>query len=170
MTAHFRPTRLRRRGQCGPEVSATGLGCRRMFEFPLPLDGCRPLQIEHKRASENKQVEQPAMIPLARCAERAGLDSSELFINSAFSSKHKSLLLSYLFNLKRGPIAVREMIVADIRLAIDLGASKRAADLLLVLRAFLSVQPEARIDEHSTPNRRRRQYRFYLAGRPIAAR
>ena len=141
-----------------------------MFEFPLALSGRRPLQIGHERASENKQVEQPAMIPLAQCAECAGLDSREMFMNSAFSSKYKSLLLSYIFNLKRGPIAVREMIVADIRLAIDLGASKRAADLLLVLRAFLSEHPEARIDQHSTPSRRRRQCRFYLAGRPIAAR
>ncbi len=93
------------------------------------------------------------MVTLAQCAEFAGLDSSELFMNSAFSPKHKSLLLSYVFNLKRGPSAVREMIVADIRLAIDLGASKRAADLLLVLRAFLSEYPEARIVQQSTPSR-----------------
>jgi hypothetical protein len=37
------------------------------------------------------------------------------------------------------------MIVGDIRAAIDLGASKYAADLVLVLRLFLSKHPEARI-------------------------
>jgi hypothetical protein len=91
-------------------------------------------------------------------------------MNSAFSPKHKSLLLSYVFNLKRGPSAVREMIVADIRLAIDLGASKRAADLLLVLRAFLSEYPEARIVQQSTPSRGGRQYRTYQARRIMGAR
>jgi len=35
------------------------------------------------------------------------------------------------------------MIVADIRSAIDLGASKLAADLLIVLRLFLSNRFEA---------------------------
>jgi hypothetical protein len=36
------------------------------------------------------------------------------------------------------------MIVADIRAALDLGALNRAADLLVVLRLFLSDHPEAR--------------------------
>jgi hypothetical protein len=36
------------------------------------------------------------------------------------------------------------MIVADIRVALDLGALNRAADLLVVLRVFLSDHPEAR--------------------------
>jgi hypothetical protein len=36
------------------------------------------------------------------------------------------------------------MIVADICAALDLGALKRAADLLVVLRLFLSDHPDAR--------------------------
>ena len=85
------------------------------------------------------------MITLEECAEFTGLDSSELITGSVLSTKHRSLLSSYLLNLKRGPSAVREMIVWDIRAAIDLGASKHAADLVLVLRLFLSKYPEGRI-------------------------
>jgi hypothetical protein len=85
------------------------------------------------------------MITLEECATFAGLDSSELFTDSVLSAKHRSLLSSYLLNLKRGPMAVRQMIVSDIRAAIDLGASKYAADLVLVLRMFLSKYPEGRI-------------------------
>lgn len=82
------------------------------------------------------------MNTLEECAKFAGLDSSELFADSALSAKHRSLLSSYLLNLKRGSSAVREMIVSDIRAATDLGASRYAADLVLVLRMFLSKCPE----------------------------
>src|SRR5208283_3219067 len=68
-----------------------------------------------------------------------------LFVSSGFSPKHKTLLVSYVLNLNHGPGAVREMIVADIRAAIDLRAPERAADLLLVLRVFLFEHPEARM-------------------------
>ena len=47
---------LRQHGQCSPEVSATGLGCTRIVEFPLPPGGRRGVKIEDKRASENEQV------------------------------------------------------------------------------------------------------------------
>jgi hypothetical protein len=85
------------------------------------------------------------MITLQECAEFAALETSELFTGALLSARHRSLLSSYLLNLWRGPIALRKMIVSDIRMAIDLGASKYAADLLLVLRLFLSKYPEARI-------------------------
>ena len=78
-------------------------------------------------------------------AKFAGIDLNELLTDSSFSAKHRSLLSSYLFNLKRGPGAVREMIVRDIRIAIDLGARMHAADLILVLRTFLSKYAEKRI-------------------------
>jgi hypothetical protein len=78
------------------------------------------------------------MIILEECAEFAALQTNELFTRAVLSAKHRSLLSSYLLNLKRGPIGVRKMIVADIRMAIDLGASKHAADLILVLRMYLA--------------------------------
>jgi hypothetical protein len=87
------------------------------------------------------------MIALEDCTKLAALEANELFTGAVLSRKHQSLLSSYLFNLKRGPIAVRKMIVSDIRAAIDLGASRYAADLLLVLRMFVSKHPEARIQQ-----------------------
>ena len=92
------------------------------------------------------------MITLEECAEFAALETSELFTGAVLSTRHQSLLSSYLFNLKRGPAAVRKMIVSDIRAAIDLGASQYAADRLLVLRMFLSKHPEAR--SQPTPGRK----------------
>ena len=41
--------------------------------------------------------------------------------------------------------AVREIIVADLRIFLDLGATQRAANLLIVLRLFLSNYPDARL-------------------------
>jgi hypothetical protein len=97
------------------------------------------------------------MITLEECAQFAALDTSELFTGSVLSTRHQTLLSSYLLNLKRGPVAVRKMIVSNIRIAIDLGAWKYAADLLLVLRMFLSKHPEARISQR-TPGIDRRPY------------
>jgi hypothetical protein len=83
------------------------------------------------------------MITVMQCAALADLASSEIFLGATPSAKHHSLLLSYLLNLERGPVAVRDIIVADLRSFIDLGASSRAADLLIVLRLFLSEYSHA---------------------------
>jgi hypothetical protein len=58
------------------------------------------------------------------------------------STRHRSLLKSYLMNVGRGRKAVCAMIVGDIRRHIDLGALERACDLLLVLRLFHAECPE----------------------------
>lgn len=84
------------------------------------------------------------MISVSQCAGYADLDRSELLIGPSHCAKHDSLLASYLLNLGADSVAVRDMIRADLRAFIDLGARKRAADLLLVLRLFLSRYPEAR--------------------------
>lgn len=84
------------------------------------------------------------MISVAQCAAFAGLASDEMVLGVTPSAKHQSLLSSYLLNLNRGPIAVRDMIIADMRLFRELGALQRAADLLLVLRLFLTDRPDAR--------------------------
>ena len=85
------------------------------------------------------------MITLEQCAVFAGLASNETLLGATPSALHHSLLSSYLLNLGKGPKFVRKLIVVDIRTYLDLGASKRAADLLLVLREFLSHHPEARL-------------------------
>ncbi len=84
------------------------------------------------------------MVSLSQCAGYAGLDLSELLIGTVVSAKHHSLLESYALNLWRGAVVVRDLIRTDLRAFIDLGAKKKAADLLLVLRLFLSHFPEAR--------------------------
>ncbi len=84
------------------------------------------------------------MISVPLCAASANLRSSEVFLGVTPSARHRSMLIGYLLNLKRGPVAVRDMIIADLRAALDLGAQQRAADLLIVLRLFLSEHPEAR--------------------------
>ncbi len=84
------------------------------------------------------------MITMEQCKVFSGLLSNEMVVGPAPSPKHRARLTGYLLNLKWGQATVREMIVADIRVALDLGALNRAADLLVVLRLFLSDHPEAR--------------------------
>ena len=84
------------------------------------------------------------MITLEQCVASTGLAPGELCLGSTPSTKHRALLGSYLLNLKRGPEFVREMMVSDLRRWLDLGAVEQAADLLIVLRQFLTAHPEAR--------------------------
>jgi hypothetical protein len=84
------------------------------------------------------------MITVTECAVFAGLASDELIVGVAPSAKHRSLLSSYLLNLGRGVVAVRDMIIADMRRFRELGARQYTADLLLVLRLFLTDYPDAR--------------------------
>jgi hypothetical protein len=79
----------------------------------------------------------------------SGLAWDEIVLGATPSNTHRILLSSYLLNLWRGPNAVRKMIVADMRLSLDLGMIKHAADLLLVLRRFLSDYPESRLAHRS---------------------
>ena len=83
------------------------------------------------------------MISLRACAAISGLSSDEQILGAAPTGRHRQLLSSYLLNLTRGPAAVREMIVDDLRRFHELGALHYAADLLLVLRLFLTEYPEA---------------------------
>ena len=83
------------------------------------------------------------MITFERCAAFAGLAPNEMFFGATPSAGYHGLLSSYRLNLWRGPKVVCRLIVSDIRTFLDLGASKRAADLLLVLREFFSDYPDA---------------------------
>jgi hypothetical protein len=98
------------------------------------------------------------MITFEQCEAFAGLSANEIVRGADRSRRHSFLLSSYLLNLKRGPEALRELIVSDIRAALDIGAHKRAADLFIVLRDFLSEHPEARIVD--APNRRHLEQRL----------
>ena len=78
------------------------------------------------------------MISVEQCAESARLATPELPLCALPSERHKLLLESYRFNLKRGKAAVCKMILKDLWRFMDLGAWERAADLLIVYRLFLS--------------------------------
>jgi hypothetical protein len=77
-------------------------------------------------------------ITSAQCAALSGLHSNEMLLGVSPTAMHDSLHASYRLHDERGWQSVRDMIVADIRASLDLGASKQAADLLIVLRRFLS--------------------------------
>jgi hypothetical protein len=82
-------------------------------------------------------------ITVGECAALSGLGSDEIWLGVSPTPIHDSIVASYLLHKKRGWDVVRDMIVADIRASIDLGASNLAADLLIVLRLFLSKRFEA---------------------------
>ena len=99
------------------------------------------LSLESLRSGIGKRND--AMISLTQCMVLGGLGSDEMILGVAPCARHHSLPLSYLFNLKRGLAFVRDMIIADLRSSIDIGAMQQAADLLVVLRLFFSEYPEA---------------------------
>ncbi|CAN2535777.1 hypothetical+protein [Methylocapsa aurea] len=80
-----------------------------------------------------------ALIPLSRCAELCGLGPHEMIPGAIPSPFHQSLYESYLMLCDRGADFVRDLIVSDMRRALDIGATRLASELLLVLRRFLSV-------------------------------
>ena len=86
-------------------------------------------------------------IAIEHCATLCGVDSNEFMTDVTPSAAYASLHASYLLLQKRGWATVRNLIVADIRAALDLGASKRATDLLMVLRMFLFEHPEFAIEQ-----------------------
>ena len=82
---------------------------------------------------------------MTECIECSARTFDETLPNAPPSAKHCRLLSSYLLNLDRGSVAVREMIVGDIDRFRDLGARQLASDLSLVLNCFLADFPEARM-------------------------
>lgn len=54
------------------------------------------------------------------------------------SERHRWLLSSYLLNQRLGRRGVGEIIVGDLRRYLDFGVPARAADLLIMLRLYLS--------------------------------
>jgi hypothetical protein len=96
------------------------------------------------------------VITMEQCRIFSGLLSNEMVMGPVPSPRHRARLAGYLLNLKWGHATVREMIVADVRAALDLGALNRAGDLLVVLRLFLSDHPEARkCQDHNVVDWRR---------------
>jgi hypothetical protein len=84
------------------------------------------------------------MISLKECAEIAGLKAKEMILGVGLTKKHIRMLSSYLLTDDRGAAEVCGIIVADLRGYLDLGALRKSADLLIVLRLFLSQNPVTR--------------------------
>ncbi len=78
------------------------------------------------------------MISLRECARLCGLRSKDLIIGVPIAPRHHKMLSDYLLNLDWGTVAVCRILVADLRGFLDLGMNHRAADLLIVLRLFLT--------------------------------
>lgn len=99
------------------------------------------------------------MITAQRCATFAGLASSEVFLGASPSSQRRAMLFFYLQSVGRRrltPKQLREIIVADLRIAVSCGAAQQAADLLNVLREVFSLFPEASLTTASAPSKRHR--------------
>lgn len=82
------------------------------------------------------------MLNIEQLSMASGLPMGDLILGVTPSTKHRVLLSYYMLNLWRGPEAVRDMILGDIRSALDTGLMESAGDLLLVLRQFLDDFPE----------------------------
>ncbi|WP_457796981.1 polysaccharide deacetylase [Methylocystis sp. S23] len=80
------------------------------------------------------------LTPIERCTEVAGLAPHEIMLGVSPSEKHERLLAKYR-SARRSRAAARARIVADIRAAVSSGATGEAADLLVVLRRLLAVDP-----------------------------
>lgn len=87
------------------------------------------------------------MLSVEQFSAASGLRMGTLILGVSPSNKHRVLLSSYLLNLWRGPESVRDLIIADIRSAMDVGAPALAADLFVVLRQFFVDFPEVQIAE-----------------------
>ncbi len=95
------------------------------------------------------------MVTVEQCATFAKLAPHELFLGATPSTRHRALLSFYLQDLGAlGPQQVREIIIADIRVALSLAAVRQAADLLIVLRELFAEYPEASLAVASAPSGR----------------
>ena len=82
------------------------------------------------------------MITLTRRDKLVKLDLDARVVGRAPHARHQALLESYLFNAHRGHAKVLGMMIRDLRGCLDIGADRRAADLVIVLRLFLSRRHE----------------------------
>ena len=95
------------------------------------------------------------MVTVEQCAMFAELAPDGLYLGAPPTARRRALLSFYLQDLDTlGPRQVREIIVAEIRVALSFGAVRQAADLLIVSRELLSEYPEAGLAVASAPRER----------------
>lgn len=78
------------------------------------------------------------LTPIERCKEAAGLAPHEIVLGVSPNETHERLLAKYRC-ARRSHAVARARIVADIRAAVSSGATREAADLLIVLRRLLAL-------------------------------
>jgi hypothetical protein len=83
------------------------------------------------------------MISVSQCAALSGLAADEMILGVTPSKLHEQLFERYILDCEGGHNRLRDRIVRDIRSCIGLGAKKRAADLLIVLRHALAQRIQA---------------------------
>ena len=81
-------------------------------------------------------------VELEQCRIFSRLVSNEMVTGPVPSPKHRARLSGSLLNLKWGQATVREMIVADIRAALDLGALDRAGTCWLCCGSSFPTTPK----------------------------
>lgn len=95
----------------------------------------------------------PQLAPIQRCVALAGLAGHEIVLGVSAGAKHERMLARY--RRAASPQAAHARLVAQIRDAVESGAPRRAADLLVVLRRLLADGKRAA----GVPARRRRARR-----------
>jgi hypothetical protein len=92
------------------------------------------------------------MEKLAIALSRQGIE-----IDATITPAHRALLDSYRMNSHRGERATRDLIISDLRGFLDLGAARRARDLLIVLWLYLEEATALEERGSSPPRSARRQ-------------
>jgi hypothetical protein len=89
---------------------------------------------------KQRRLRECRLATIAQCAALTGLGSHEMMLGIAPTTEHASLYASYLLLRSEGWewAAIVDAIVSDIRSSLDVGAPRRAADLLIVLRWLLA--------------------------------
>jgi hypothetical protein len=74
------------------------------------------------------------MISVSRCIALSGLGGDEIVLGVTRAKRHDELYENYLRNPGTRSAALRDRIVGDIRASLNIGATRLAADLFIVLR------------------------------------
>jgi len=106
------------------------------------------------------------LISVSQCVAFSGLAADELILGVTPSKLHDRLYQSYLRNRSRTEEALPSRIVRDIRKCVDLGATKAAADLLIVLRKALSAHVSRSLPAQAARSRSSARSKRHGAARP----
>ena len=74
------------------------------------------------------------MISVSRCVALSGLGGDEIVLGVTRAKRHDELYENYLRDPRKRYVALRDRIVGDIRASLNMGATRLAADLFIVLR------------------------------------